>query len=214
MSKSVVIIGASGFGREVLWLIERINDSAAEKWEILGFIDDDESLQGKSVNGYDVIGTLDSINQFADSYFVCAIGNAKTRKKIIEKIHSINDKIKFCTLIDPDVTISNLVDIGEGTIICAGSIVTVNIKIGKHCIVNLDCTIGHDAIIEDYVTMYPSVNVSGAVSIGELCELGTGAQIIQGINICSSAIIGAGTVIVKSIDESGTYVGAPAKRIK
>ena len=214
MSKSVVIIGASGFGREVLWLIERINDKSEDKWNILGFIDDDETLQGKSINGYDVIGTLDSINQFADSYFVCAVGNSKTRKKIIERIQTINDRIKFCTLIDPDVTISNLVEVGEGTIICAGSIVTVNISIGKHCIVNLDCTIGHDAVISDFVTMYPSVNVSGAVNIGELCELGTGTQIIQGISVCSNTIIGAGAVIVKNINESGTYVGTPAKKIK
>ena len=81
-------------------------------------------------------------------------------------------------------------------------------------VINLDCTIGHDADIEDFVTIYPSVNVSGNVLVGQCTELGTGMQIIQGKTITANSIVGAGAVVVKNIEEPGTYVGSPAKKIK
>ncbi|SFI32288.1 hypothetical protein SAMN04487830_14213 [Pseudobutyrivibrio sp. OR37] len=109
---------------------------------------------------------------------------------------------------------SKRVKVGEGTIICAGTIITVDVTIGNHVIINLDCTLGHDDIINDYVTMYPSVNVSGCCNIGECVEFGTGMQIIQGLNVVSDFIVGASACVVKNIDSPGVYVGTPAKKIK
>ena len=109
---------------------------------------------------------------------------------------------------------SDRVFIGEGSIICAGSIITVDIRIGKHVILNLDCTVGHDACLEDFVTVYPSVNVSGNVLVEECAELGTGTQIIQGKKIGAQTIVGAGAVVVKDLPEKCTAVGSPAKPIK
>ncbi|WP_312370256.1 acetyltransferase [Lachnoclostridium sp.] len=207
--KKIVIVGVGGFGREVAWLIERINN-IKPTWEIIGFVDDNISLHGKIVGGYKVIGDTDWLNvQGEQVYAVCAIGAAKTRKKVIQKL----DNVKFATLIDPKVELSNRVQIGEGTIICAGSILTVDISIGSHVIINLGCTIGHDAIINDFVTLYPSVNVSGNTLFQECVEIGTGTQIIQGIKIGEEVIVGAGAVIVKDIIETGTYVGIPARKI-
>ena len=79
---------------------------------------------------------------------------------------------------------------------------------------NLDCTIGHDAIINDYSTILPSVNVSGAVTIGECVSVGTGSAIIQGLSIGDNTVIGAGSVVVKDIPENTVAVGVPAKVIK
>lgn len=97
---------------------------------------------------------------------------------------------------------------------CAGNIITVDVRIGRHCIINLDCTIGHDAEISDFVTLYPGVNVSGGTVIGECVEMGTGSRIIQGIRISPGSVVGAGAVVVKDISEAGTYVGVPARRMK
>ena len=102
---------------------------------------------------------------------------------------------------------------GIGNIICAGTIATVNIKINNFNIINLDCTIGHDDVLTDFITVYPSVNISGNTTINEVVEIGTGTQIIQGKNICSNVIIGAGAVVVKDIEEEGTYIGIPVKKI-
>lgn len=209
--KDLYIIGAGGFGREVAWLVERINE-VTPTWNIKGFIDDNESLLHSMEDDYEVVGNCHYLEGLDEVYAVCAVGNAQIRKKIIDKLANTN--IKFATLIDPSVILSNRVEIGEGSIICAGTILTVDICIGKHVIINLDCTLGHDDIINDFVTIYPSVNVSGNVEIGECSEVGTGAQIIQGKKIITNCIVGAGSVVVKDIIETGTYCGIPSKKLK
>lgn len=211
--KELIIIGASGFGREVAWLVERIN-KFSPTWDLLGFIDDNDLIQNTCINGYNVLGKTDDIAGFPKAYYVCAVGASKTRETIINRLVNINPDIKFATLIDPSVERSELIDIGEGTVICAHTIMTVNITIGNHVIINLDCTIGHDAVLEDYVTLYPSVNVSGATHIDRGAELGTGMQIIQGKTIGEYTIVGAGAVVVKDIPGKCTAVGSPAKPIK
>lgn len=211
--KNLIIIGASGFGREVAWLVERIN-KVSETWNLMGFLDDNQALQGTDVNGYKVLGTTDDAAGFPDAYFVCAIGSARIREKIINKITKRRPETKFAILIDPSVVKSDLVEIGEGSIICAHTIITVNIKIGRHVIINLDCTVGHDAVLYDFVTLYPSANISGITEIGPCSELGTGMQVIQGKRIGAYTIVGAGAVVVKDIPDASTAVGNPAKPIK
>ena len=211
--KELIIFGASGFGREVAWLVERIN-AVSPTWNILGFMDDDDAIQGSDINGYKVLGKSEDVKEYPDVCFVCAVGASRVREKIINKIKAVNPNIRFATLVDPSVEISDFVTIGEGTIICAHTIITVNISIGNHVIINLDCTIGHDAVLNDFVTLYPSVNVSGMTNIGHAAEMGTGMQIIQGKKIGDYSIVGAGAVVVKDIPEKCTAVGSPAKPIK
>ncbi len=211
--KKLIIIGASGFGREVAWLVERINKVSPE-WDLLGFIDDDMTIQHKTINGYKVLGTTNDVEKFCDAFFICAVGSAKTREKIVQKVISNMSAIRFATLIDPSVEKSDLIEIGEGSLVCAHSILTVNISIGKHVIINLDCTVGHDAVLQDFVTLYPSVNISGKTSIGYACEMGTGAQLIQGKTVGDYSIVGAGAVVVKDVPKKCTVVGNPANPIK
>ena len=211
--KDLYIIGAGGFGREVAWLVERINKIELT-WNIKGFIDDNTSIHGLLQDDYSVVGGCDYLmNITQEVWVVCAVGSAKIRKTIIKKLKK-NANVNFATLIDPSVMRSERVDIGEGSIICAGTIITVDISIGSHVIINLDCTIGHDDIIHDFVTIYPSVNVSGSVVVGECVELGTGMQIIQGKSIGRESIIRAGAVVIRDIPEKCVAVGSPAKPIK
>jgi len=206
---NIIIIGAGGFGREVAWLVKRINQTKPT-WNLLGFIDDCEEFHGSTIDGYHVIGGMDLLHEYKNSAMVvCAIGTSQTRKEIVNKL----DGFRFATLIDPSVIISDKVKIGEGSIICAGSILTVNIELGNHTIINLDCTVGHDAHLHNYVTLYPSVNISGNTVLGDCVEMGTGSQIIQGIKINNNTIVGAGAVVVKDITEPGTYAGVPAKKL-
>lgn len=211
--KDLYIIGAGGFGREVAWLVERINQVEAT-WDIKGFIDDNKAIKGKIEGGYPILGGTDYLlEEKKEIWVVCAVGSAKIRKSIIEKTQ-INSNIRYATVIDPSVILSHRVEIGEGAIICAGTILTVDITIGKHVIINLDCTLGHDDIIEDFVTIYPSVNISGNVIVETCAELGTGMQVIQGKRIGRESILGAGAVVVKDIPEQCTAVGSPARKIK
>lgn len=210
--KKLYIVGAGGFGREVAWLVERINRQSPT-WELAGFIDDDPQKIGTKQDNYPVIGDCEYLAlQSEECWLVCAIGSPGVRKVITERLERF-PHVKFATLIDPSVLMSERIQIGEGSIVCAGSILTVDIKLGRHSIVNLDCTVGHDVEFGDYLTVYPSVNVSGGVYGGDCVEIGTGSQIRQGLRIVPNVVMGAGAVVVSNITEPGTYVGVPVRRV-
>lgn len=208
--KDLVIVGAGGFGTEVAWLIERIN-SDTPKWNVLGFVDDDQSIQSSEVNGYKVLGNVDWLKH-QNLQVVTAIANPIIKEKVIEKLEGSNNQ--YPVLIDPSVIYSKSVLFGEGAIVCAGAIMTVNIEIGKHVIVSVDSTIGHDTSIGDYATILPNVSVSGLVKIEEFVSIGTESSIIQGLSIGEKTIVGAGAVVIKDLPSNCTAVGSPAKPIK
>ena len=210
----IVIVGSSGFACEIEWLIERIN-RVNPTWNFLGFIDkiDKQGCQySNSVKN--VIGDDNFVVTYnKDLYVAIAIGNPKIRKEI-SSTYLTNPRIKFPNLIDPSVILSDKIKLGYGNIICAGTILTVNITCGNCNIINLDCTVGHDVIIGDFVTINPSVNISGNVNIESEVNIGTGSQIIQGLQVGHNSILGAGSVVNKNLPANCTAVGVPAKVIK
>lgn len=211
--KKLVIVGAGGFGREVMWQLTK-ESVQGKYYDILGYVDDDYKLEGKIIDNYPVIGNIEWLKNYPDEIAaVICIGNSCIRKNIYERIVE-NSKIEFPSIITEDVKYSDTVTFGKGCIICLSNILTVNIKLGDFVISNLDCTIGHDVVIDDFVTLYPSVNVSGNVHIGMCSEIGTGSNIIQGKDIGKNVIVGAGSVVVKDIPEFCTAVGTPARPIK
>ena len=213
--KKLYIVGAGGLGRQIAWIVERINEKESV-WALAGFIDDDRALEGQLLNGITVVGGLDVLNYIEGPvWLVTAFGSVRTRKRVVDRICSLGrNDIHFATLIDPSVMISKWVEVGEGTVICAGSIVTVNITIGNHVLINWDCTVGHDSTVDDFCTISPSANICGNVHLGQFVDIGVGAQVIQGHHIVSNTTVGAGAVVTKDITESGIYVGVPAKIIK
>lgn len=208
--KDIVIIGSGGFGREVAWLIEDINKVNRE-WNIIGFVDDNEKIKGTKINGYEVIGNVEWLKN-QELNVVNAIGDPIVKKKVMTRLEESGNT--YPVLIHPSVIYSDKTCFGEGSIICAGNIITVNIEIGKHVIINLDCTIGHDALLGDYTTVLPSVNISGFAKIGQCASIGTGSAIIQCITVGKNTVVGAGSVVVKDLPANCTAVGAPAKPIK
>lgn len=209
--KKIAIIGAGGFGREVKMLIDHINQKN-EQFEIQGFYDDKH--YDHDINGVPYLGKIEKINEVKEPLCIAvAIGDPKTKKKIIQGIHNAN--IEFPTLIHPSVIIGqDDTKVGNGNIICAGVIITVNIVIENFVILNLSCTVGHDTIIKDYSSFMPTVNISGEVVINEAVYVGTGAKIINLLEIGENTIVGAGAVVYKSLPANCTAVGIPAKPIK
>ncbi len=214
MRKKIVIYGAGGFGREVLQIIRDINKhDNNETWTPLGYLVDSEYISTNIISGLPILGTLNWLKENSEVFVIVAIGSSSLRKKICQKINtSIGDR--FATLIHPRAWIGDQVKIGTGSIICAGSLITTDISIGKHTHINIGATIGHDASLMDYVTLNPNVSISGNTSINNGCEIGTGSIIIPKITIGKWSIIGAGSVVTKSLPENITAVGAPAKVIK
>jgi UDP-3-O-[3-hydroxymyristoyl] glucosamine N-acyltransferase len=109
--------------------------------------------------------------------------------------------------------VSEWTNIGDGSVITAGCIVTVNVKIGKHAHLNLQTTVGHDSIIGDYFTTAPGARINGNSCIGHSVYVGSNATLRQGINVCNNALIGMGAIVVKDVTEKGVYVGNPAEKL-
>ncbi len=213
MSK-IVIIGAGGFGREVKSLIEDINASKkGVQYEVVGFYDDGIE-KGTLIHDLPVLGCVEDLNEITGKLnVVLGIGVPNLKEKIVKSI--TNKNIVYPTLIHPSVIKSeNNIEIGKGSIITAGNILTCDIKLGNFVTLNLSCTVGHDTIIEAFSSFMPSVNISGEVIIHKSVYVGTGAKIINQLEIGENTIIGAGAVVAKSIPGNCTAVGIPAKPIK
>lgn len=192
------LIGAGGFAREVK---AHMNNSFMPC-----FVDD----QYWSPNNQNIL-PLSSFNPNIYEVLV-AVGNPKNRFDIVQKLPK---NTKFFTFIHPSaMLIGEDIKIGEGSIICAGSILTDNIRIGNHAHLNLQTTIGHDCEIGDYFTTAPGAKISGNCKIYDLVYIGTNASIKQGITIHSLSTIGLNAGVVKHITEPGVYAGVPAKKIK
>lgn len=192
------LFGASGHGKVVAEIAEDNNII------IYGFIDYDTSKT--EIIGYKVLHNIP--NEIIKINI--SIGNNTIRKEIVKK----NDNFIYNTLLHPKTSISKRAEIGEGTVVMAGSTINSCVKIGKHCIINTNSSIDHDCTIHDFVHISPNVALAGNVEVDEGTHIGIGASVIQGVKIGSWCIIGAGAVIIKDIPDGATVVGNPGKIIK
>lgn len=147
-----------------------------------------------------------------DEYEVMvAVGDSKSRMDIVNKLPK---NVKYFSFIHPtSLIMSDNIEIGVGSFVGAYTILTNNIKIGNHSILNRGNQIGHDCIVGDFFSAMPNSVVSGNVTIGNNVYLGTNSTIIEKLSVCSDVTIGANGVVVKNINDSGTYVGVPVKKI-
>jgi len=140
------------------------------------------------------------------------VADSQDRYDIVNRLPK---KTKYFTFIHPTAQImDNNITIGEGSFIGANSILTTNIQIGKHVILNRGNHIGHDCIIGDYFSAMPNSIVGGNVKIGKNVYLGSSTNIREKISICDNVIVGLNGGVVKDIKESGVYVNTPVIKIK
>lgn len=208
VQQKLIIVGASGFGREVAWLARE-----SGMWSIQGWLDDAPEILGSSICDLPVLGRIMEWPRFPDCKFVVSIGSPRARRRVVEAMRAAGEP-PFATLIHPSVHRSAYVAIGEGTVVTAGCILTTQIEIGRQNILNLNVTVGHDCVFGDFCTIAPMVPVSGNVKLGDGVEIGTGASIRQGITMGAGSMAGMGAVVVKDVAARELVVGSPAKPIK
>ncbi|NIQ37471.1 MAG: transferase [Proteobacteria bacterium] len=211
--KKVVILGAGGHAREVLWVFEEQN-KAEPSWEVLGFIDENTLNKGRDLCNLPILGDFGWFEKTVsrEVYVISGVGNCRTKLHFAEKAANLG--LNFCSVVHPSVMMSSHVTVGEGTVIAAGSIITTQVKIANHVTVNVGCTISHDAVIEDYCTIAPGCHISGNVKFGEGVDFGTCATIIQGKSVGAWSKIGAGAVVIEDIPANVAAVGVPARIVR
>lgn len=205
--KQLIIVGASGFGMEVLWLAERCGKT------IMGFLDDTPEKQNIEILGAPVLGYISSWPSYSECEFIVAIGSPRGRKAVVDKMRLLGSP-SFTTLIDPNAIVGKKVTVDSGCIICAGVICTVDIRIGSHAILNLNSTVGHESILEDFCTIAPNASISGNVHLESMVEIGTGAKIKEKTRIERGSVLGMGSVLTKDVEAEKIVVGNPARVIK
>lgn len=206
MASKLIIIGAKGHGKVCGDIALKM-----KQWHDIFYLSDDATVT--SCLGCEVIGkTDDAPRHLIDTDFFVAIGNNEQRKVVFEKIRQLNAKL--VTLIHPSAVIGLDVTIGAGTVLMAGTIINSSTQIGQGCIINTGSSIDHDCALEDFVHVSPGVHLAGTVHIGMGSWLGIGSTISNNVTICDHCIIGAGGVVLKDINQAGTYVGFPVKMLQ
>ena len=210
--RKIVVIGAGGFAREVKFLIDDINENK-KKYDFLGYIVSDLNKLGKYDSSDEVLGDFSWFDKHSDPLSVAiGIGNPNVRLKLGYELSEKYHHISCPPLIHPNVIFDkNSCTIEDGAIICSSTVMTVNVHVKKFSLINLCCTVGHEAVIGDGSVINPTVNISGGVNIGVCVLIGTGAQLLQYVKIGDNSVIGAGACVIKSVPPNEIWGGVPAK---
>ncbi len=208
--KQLIIVGAGGFGRELLqWCkdVQRVN----KEWDILGFIDDNPNVLDGYECDYGVIGSIKEWNPTDNQVFAPAIANPRTKEAVARELESRG--AVFVPIIHPDARIGEFNRIGKGVVLYPNARITVNVTVGDFVTVLDNTSIGHDAVIGDYVTISASCGINGHVQIGKYSYFGCNASTIPSIRIGEECHIGVGSMVVNNIKDGMHVFGNPAKRI-
>lgn len=203
--RNLILIGGGGHCKSIIDVAESAG------YNILGILDMPEDI-GKSVLDYKVIGTDDDIPQFVDkAEFIITVGFIKSpaiRMRIFDKVREAGGKL--ATIIASTAHVSRYASLGEGTVVMHQTVVNAGAKIGENCIINTFCNIEHDAVIGDQCHISTGAMVNGDCKVGKLCFIGSQSVLANGISICDDVIVGAGSLVRKSILKPGIYSGNPA----
>lgn len=201
---SLIIIGTGGHARVVAEIAK------LSHLEIKGFIDLDYSGEDELILGSPVLGGQEQIKHLSsDLSFFTAIGENTQRKQVFEQM--IGEDFMPISLIHPTVIIGEGVEVGAGTLICAGSIISTNARIGANSIINTGVIIDHETAIGSNSHIAPGCSIAGRVKIGAGSFLGLGANVINNINIGERVTVGAGSVVIRDIPSNSKVVGIPGR---
>lgn len=209
--KRVVIIGAGGFGRELAWIMARVN-AASPRFEIVGFCDDAPDKQSGTWAEYPLLGRLTGLApNFAGIGFVCAIGNNRIRQKVTCEAQALG--YEPVSVIDPSAVVAPDVEPGAGSYIGIGSVVSCGCQLGAGVLINHQVCVGHDVTLGAYAQLCPGVCVSGGCEIGTGAFLGSLSGTIPLKRVGAWATVGAGVVALRDVGEGGNLVRLGAREI-
>ncbi|HTF20621.1 MAG TPA: acetyltransferase [Chryseolinea sp.] len=209
MKEKILIYGAGGLGREILSLIR-----ATQEFDLIGFIDD-SVRRGTEIKGLKVLGGEEVLHGFDGNVnVVLAIGDPVA--KSMRARHLDNRYLQYPAIIHPSAVLQDResIQLGRGCVIGAGSILTTDINVGDHALVNINCTIGHDSRIGRCTSLMPGVNIAGEVVVGNEVLVGSGASVINRVIIGDRATVGMGAVVLKDVMAGMVVVGVPARPMR
>jgi sugar O-acyltransferase (sialic acid O-acetyltransferase NeuD family) len=206
MMRRVVVVGAGGFGREmVAWIqsspLWRASVNAAE----IVFVDDADP---GDVAGVTYAGVVAKYFPLADDVVLCAIGNPGARMRVVSTLEARG--VQFANFVHDTALLGPRVQLGPGSLICPGVVVTTDVKIGSHVHVNVNTAIGHDCLIGDFATISSCCNLTGGVVVGQGAFLAASASVAPKKRVGAYSQVGIGSVVVRHVKAHHTVFGNPA----
>ena len=202
--KRIVIVGAGGFGREVAWIVERIN-AVKPTFELLGFCDSAVEKSEGICGAYPLLGPVEKMKaRFGVVGFFCALGNNRIRQSVLAATRAAGHVP--VTVLDPTAVIAPGAELGVGSYVGIGSVVSVGTRIGEGVLVNHHVCVGHDVVIGDFAQVCPGVRVSGGCVLGAGALLGSNACTIPGVRVGSWATVGAGSAAFLDVQEGNSLI--------
>jgi|ERR1022692_135114 sugar O-acyltransferase (sialic acid O-acetyltransferase NeuD family) len=212
MPVDLIILGSGGSSREILGAVEDINRQTP-RWRVLGFLDDNPALQGKSVDDVPVLGPLASAKEHTAQLIVGVASWRRpgARREIVARLGLPRER--YATVIHPSASISPRVTIGVGTAILQNVVITSGSVVGDHVLISQNVTMAHDDVIGDFVTIASAAIITGGVRLRAGCYLGAGCTIMNGVTVNEGALVGIGAVVMIDVPAGVTVSGYPARSI-
>lgn len=205
----LVIVGASGFGREVLQIVKDINKEK-QTWNVLGFLDDNPDVLKEYECDYQVIGSIVDWQPKENEHFAMAIANPKIKEEVTARLEEKG--AKFVSIIHPTAIIGDFVSLGRGLVIYSYAKINVNCVVGNFVSV-LGSNLGHDVIVGDYTTITGLCSINGHVEIGKRAFIGSHSVVAPSKKIGDDAYIGNGSVVISNVRTGNKVFGNPARKM-
>jgi sugar O-acyltransferase (sialic acid O-acetyltransferase NeuD family) len=204
--RELLLLGASGLAREVA-------EAAQHDYRVIGILDDNAGLHGSQLAGIDVLGGTHLAAEDDADLLVC-VGSGFARRTIVRRLRALGvGEERMGKLVDASVRIPESCSVGAGSVLLAGTVLTADVRVGRHVVLMPHVTLTHDNVLEDFTTVAAGVCLGGGVVLGEASYLGMNASVRQSVRVGAGAVIGMGSVVLHDVPNNETWAGVPASAL-
>ncbi len=208
-AEPLILIAASGLAREVLAVVR-----GHGLYDVIGFLDDAPSLAGAKIDGVPVLGALDTIAAYPSARMIVCAGHGAVRDRIVTRLANLGiSSSRFAAVVHPSVEVPQGCELGAGSIILAGVVLTTAVSIGEHVVIMPNVTLTHDCALHDYATVCAGTALGGSVVIARAAYLGMNSSVREGLTVGPRATLGMGSVLLTNAPAGETWVGVPARAL-
>jgi sugar O-acyltransferase (sialic acid O-acetyltransferase NeuD family) len=207
-AKGIIIVGAGSHGTVVADILQRAHEAGSDAVPI-GFVDDTPHLLGTAVLGLDVLAPIASLGDIVHDAVIVAVGDNHARRAVTERLLAAGERL--ATGIHPRACIAPSASIGEGSVICAGAVISPRVATGRGVIINTNASVDHHSVVEDFAHVSAGATVGGWTRIGADALIAVGASVISGMTVGARTVIGSGAVVVVHIPADVVAFGVPAR---